>query len=130
MKELIKKLRELTKSDNIEVKNTALLGLNIINQMSNDNLNEYIKLIDELEDELRNFLSGDSKNFIKAEKIFNNAEIMYEILKEEKPYLSDIKQFPEFARSIYLLIISLNKKSGISTLPYEKKLEFYQSINN
>ena len=130
MKQKIEELQKLSNSDNLEVKNTALLGLDIINQMSNDNLDKYTKLMDELIVELKSFVSGDSDNFDKISKIFNQVEIFYEILKEEKPFLSDIKQFPETAIMFYSIAISVNNKKGLSTLVYEEKFKYYQSINN
>lgn len=130
MRQKIEELQKLSNSDNLEVKNTALLGLDIINQMSNDNLDKYTKLMDELIIELKSFLGGDSENFDKANKIFNDIEIIYETLKEEKPFLSDIEQFPKTAISIYSIAISINNKKGLPTLPYEEKLKYYQSINN
>ena len=130
MRQKIEELQKLSNSDNLEVKNTALLGLDIINQMSNDNLDKYTKLMDDLIFELKSFSSGYSDNFDKVARIFNDTEIIYEILKEEKPFLSDIKQFPETAIMFYSIAILVNNKKELPTLPYEEKLKYYKSIIN
>ena len=130
MRQKIEELQKLSNSSNLSVKNTALLGLDIINQMSNDNLDKYTKLMDDLIFELKSFSSGYSDNFDKVARIFNDTEIIYEILKEEKPFLSDVKQFPETAIMFYSTAISVNNKKGLPTLPYEGKLKYYKSIIN